>query len=128
MIFGVDASEIPGMTEIIGKIKAVKEASNAVNGPMMDFDERDLLNKVKAAGFSKVKLVYEAEIDSTFKQPQYDLILHSAPNPNAMTLHEMLDKALTSDERKIFEDFVRPRMHLTPVTMRQALSYVSAVK
>ena len=128
MIFGVDASEIPGMAEILEKIKAQREARKGADAPMMDFDERDLLEKVKAAGFAKVKLVYEAQIDSTYMQPPYDTILHSVPNPNAISLHETLDRALTPDERKVFEDFVRPRMHLTPVTMRQALAYVSAEK
>ncbi|HET6512851.1 MAG TPA: methyltransferase domain-containing protein [Candidatus Kapabacteria bacterium] len=124
-MLGVDLSHIP---EIYHKIKAYKDSERSVNTPMLDFDERNLLTKVKDAGFAKVKMIYEAQIDSTYHQPPYDSILHSVPNPNAMSLHEILDKALTAEERSVFEDFVRPRMHLTPVTMRQALAYVSAVK
>lgn len=125
MLLGIDMSEMP---EIVNKIKAYQESERSTNSPMLDFDERDLLEKVKDAGFSKVKMVYEAEIDSTYLQPPYDKILHSAPNPNALTMHEMLDKVLTQEERKTFEDIVRPRMHLAPVTARQACAYVSAVK
>lgn len=125
MMFGVDMSSIP---EIVEKIKAHKETEKAINSPMLDFDERDLLAKVKDAGFSKVKMVYEAEIDSTYHQPPYDSILHSAPNPNVLTVHEMLDTVLTQEERKTFEDLVRPRMHLTPVTVQQACAYMIAVK
>jgi hypothetical protein len=121
-------SDMPEMNEIVRKIKAHHAAERTTNSPMLDFDERDLLEKVKGAGFSKVKMVYEAEIDSTYLQPPYDSILHSAPNPNALTLHEMLDKILTAEERKSFEEVVRPRMHLTPVTSRQACAFVSAVK
>ncbi len=125
MMLGVDVSSIPDIYE---KIKAHKDTEKAINGPMLDFDERDLLAKVKRAGFSKVKMVYEAEIDSTYHQPPYDSILHSAPNPNVKTTHEMLDKVLTQEERKTFEDLVRPRMHMAQVTVRQACAYVSAVK
>jgi arsenite methyltransferase len=125
MLLGIDMSEQP---EIVNKIKAYHKSQETTNGPMLDFDERDLLAKVKDAGFAKVKMIYEAEINSTYLQPPFDKILHSAPNPNAVTMHEMLDKVLTQEERKTFEDIVRPRMHLTPVTARQACVYVSAVK
>lgn len=125
MLLGIDMSEYP---EIVKKINAYHESQEVTNGAMLDFDERDLLAKVKNAGFSKVKMTYEAEIDSTYLQPPYDQILQSAPNPNALTMHEMLDKVLTPEERRIFEDIVRPRMHLTPVTARKAWVYVSAVK
>jgi arsenite methyltransferase len=53
MIFGVDASEIPGMAEILEKIKGQRETRKGADAPMMDFDERDLLEKVKAAGFAR---------------------------------------------------------------------------
>jgi arsenite methyltransferase len=125
MLLGIDMSEQP---EIVSKIKAYNKSQEVENTPMLDFDERDLLTKVKKVGFSKVKMIYEAEIDSTYLQPPFDKILHSAPNPKALTMHEMLDKVLTPEERKIFEDIVRPRMHLTPVTARKACAFVSAVK
>ena len=124
-MLGVDLSHIP---EIYHKIKAYKETEKSVNTPMLDFDERDLLAKVKDAGFAKVKMIYEAQIDSTYHQPPYDSILHSAPNPNVLTVHEMLDTVLTADERIAFEDAVRPNMHLNSVTVQQACAYVSAVK
>jgi arsenite methyltransferase len=125
ILLGIDMSEHP---EIVRKIKAFQESDNVKYTTMFNFDERDLLAMVKDVGFAKVNIVYEAEIDSTYLQPSYDKILHSAPNPNALTMHEMLDKVLTAEERKVFEDIVRPRMHLTQVTARKAWVYGSAVK
>jgi arsenite methyltransferase len=125
-LFGMDMTPLEPLAEKVKNV-ASKYRDNGA-GPMMNFDERDLLSMAEGVGYAKIGLHYEATIDTTYRQPPFDLILHQSPNPNVPTLSEILDEALTPVERAEFEAYVRPRLPEVSVTRRQAAAYLYAVK
>ena len=105
---------------------AVDEGTEA----MMGFDDRDLARLAETAGFARVHA--ECHIDlgpQTGHEPvSLEAFLDGAPNPNARTIREAAEVALTPAERDRFlaelaESFAAGRrMH------RHAVAYVTAHK
>jgi arsenite methyltransferase len=113
--------------------RRVRERYNALagdQGPMLDFDERDLLDYAHEAGFSSADVLLEAQIERGrlwgHAPPPLDRLLESAPNPNAPTFAEVLDAELTEPERERFLAYVRPRYEAGEMTGRQAVAYLRA--
>ena len=99
---------------------------------MTDFDERDLLELAHEAGFASVQVQLEAAIvrGKLWGQepPPLDRLLKTAPNPNAPTFGEVLDSALTPEERQRFLAHLRPRYESGKMTGRDAVAYLRAEK
>jgi arsenite methyltransferase len=96
--------------------RRVRDRYNEMAGgeaAMLDFDERDLLELAHEVGFPRVDVRLEARIECGRlwgeEPPPFERILGTAPNPNAPTLHEVLEAELTSAEREQFLAFMRPR-------------------
>src|SRR5262249_24792730 len=67
--------------EIGEKVRAVYEAIQPTSDPMLNFDERDLIDLAERAGFFPLRLLLEAEISPT--EPRaWDSFLNTAGNPN----------------------------------------------
>ena len=92
--------------------------------PMLDFDERDLLDLAEEAGFAEIKLEYEAEISTAATYhgvSDWHTFLKSAGNPNIPTIEEAMNEALTPGERE------RLTAHLRPLVENGRRKSVSAV-
>ena len=94
--------------------------------------ERDLLAYAERAGFAKTELDYEARVDHSMldwdAEITWDAFLRSSGNPCAPTFAEVLDEALTEDERGRFEAHVRPLFEARVGTSRSAVAYLRARK
>ena len=102
---GYDLGAIP---EISRKIRAVYDAIQPrATDPMLDFDERDLIELAERAGFFPVRLKLEAEIVPV-EPRSWSGFLDQAGNPRIPTIAEALAKALTREERDRFEAHMRP--------------------
>src|SRR5712691_10928696 len=101
-------------------------------GPMLDFDERDLLELAHGAGFERADVLLEARIERgalwDAEPPTFDRLLNSAPNPNAPTFAEVLDAELDEEERERFLAYVRPRYEAGETVGRSAVAYLRATK
>ena len=99
--------------------------------PMFDFDERDLIRLVRAAGFETFQLDYTAAIE---RKPfgggpaTWDAFLGCAGNPNDPTVGEVVEAALTPEERRRFEEQLRPQVERGEGRSRFAVAYLSATK
>jgi arsenite methyltransferase len=116
-------------------VERIKEHYRAVSSDetLIDFDERDLLDFVTAAGFVDVQLDYEARIHDRsppWEHPSrtWETWLRSSGNPCAPTLGEVLEAALTADERAAFEAHFRPLFEARQGQSRSAVAYLRARK
>ncbi|HZM76692.1 MAG TPA: methyltransferase domain-containing protein [Candidatus Limnocylindrales bacterium] len=121
--------DITGLEELGAKANAAADRHTAaVNGPMVDFDERDLLALAQGAGFSEVKLDYSAEIALRRHEIRWEEWLRHAPNPLVPTLGEILAEALTPAEREALAEHIEAR-RAAPDGMavsRSAVAYLTA--
>ncbi len=104
-LFGYDASPI---AELAAKVMAVFETCAPADGPMMGFDETDLLRLAETAGF--VNITVTLELSSTDRPPfqgvSWSQLLNISPNPNAPTFGEAIAWALTASEIVRLESYL----------------------
>ncbi len=122
---GYDVSAIP---EISKKIRALYEAIQPPGSdPMLDFDERDLIDLAERAGFFPIRLHLEAEI--TPSEPlSWSVMSNRAGNPRIPTIAEAMEEALTPDEQERFTAHLRPLVEEGRGVWRMAVAYLFAVK
>lgn len=126
--FGYDSSPI---RDLVVKVLAVFEAVAPPDGPMMGFDETDLLRLAESAGFSNITVSLEL---SSVDQPPFagvgwSQLLDISPNPHAPTYREAIERALTSEEANRLETYLRPLVDQgVDGRIRKAFAYVTADK
>jgi SAM-dependent methyltransferase len=123
------------MGELWPLARRVRDRFDAMAGdarPMLDFDERDLLELAHAAGFEAADVHLEARIERGRlwgePTPPLERLLKTAANPNAPTLEEVLEAELEADERQRFLEYVRPRFEAGELVGRFATAYLRARK
>lgn len=126
--WGFDSSPVH---ELVAKMIAYEgwEQDNASEAdPMMNFGERDLFELAKEAGFGEVhvELVLDHKPGSWVKD--WDSLLKTAPNPNAHTVQEIIEGALSSGEAAAFEAYMKPVVDHGHGVMKSAFAYLSATK
>ncbi|WP_410812192.1 class I SAM-dependent methyltransferase [Micromonospora sp. 067-2] len=97
-LFGVGTAPVH---DLIAKVSDVyRGTTEETTRPMMDFDERDLVDWVVTAGFGAVELDYRAQIDAPADPiGDWETLKRTAPNPLVPTYGEAIAAALTDDER-----------------------------
>ncbi|CAN5278868.1 hypothetical protein BH09ACT13_BH09ACT13_01670 [soil metagenome] len=122
---GYDLSAIPDVSQ---KVRAVYDAIQPPGSdPMLNFDERDLVELAGRVGFFPIHLRLDAEI--TASEPQsWSGMLASAGSPRIPTLAEAMEQALTPEEQERFTAHLRPLVEEGRGTWRMALAFLFAVK
>ena len=124
--------DVAPVADLADKVKAVYAKRQPPDeSPMLDFDERDLLDLAEQSGFAEVHLSYEAGISpgkATDGARGWETMLRSAPNPLAPTLEEAMAEALTPREAERFAAHLRPLVERAERTSRDAVAYLRAVK
>ncbi len=124
--------DVTPVVDLADKVKTVyAERQPPDESPMLDFDERDLLDLAAQSGFAEVHLSYEAGIfpgKAGDGAPGWETMLHSAPNPLAPTLEEAMAEVLTPSEAERFAAHLRPPVERAERTSRDAVAYLRAVK
>jgi len=124
---GYDATPVLELTQ---RIDAVYRAIQPDDDPMLDFDERDLIDLAERAGFSEVHLELRAEIaaGSQWRLTDWDAFLNVAPNPRVPTLAEAMEQALSPEEAATFTAHFRPLVEAGDGKLRFAVAYMWALK
>jgi arsenite methyltransferase len=123
--WGYPLDDLEGIRD---KLDAVYDAIQPRDlDPMVDFDERDLIELAVAAGFFPVRLHLEAAVEPTEPQ-RWETFLHTAGNPKIPTLAEAMEQALTRDERQRLAAHLRPLVEEGRGTWRMASAYLAAWK
>ncbi len=113
------------VTELYGRIQPME------TDPMLNFDERDLLDFAEEAGFAKIHLDYEAEISTSTTYhgvTDWETFVKSAGNPNIPTIEEAMNEVLAPEEIARFTAHLRPLVENGRRKNTVALAYLRAVK
>ncbi len=122
---GYDLSPLDDMDT---RLRAVYEAIQPrASDPMLDFDERDLIQLAEQAGFFPIQLVLEAEIKRT-EPRSWAGFLNSSGNPNIPTVGEAIEQVLTPTERERFTTYLRPLVAQGLGEWRMATAHIAATK
>jgi ubiquinone/menaquinone biosynthesis C-methylase UbiE len=121
--WGHDATPVRDLVEKIWAYEGWGEETDA-SDPMMNFDERDLVGLAEAAGFAELhaELVVDVEPSTWFED--WSSMLDVAPNPNAHTIRESIEGALTPEERGRFEAHLKPLADSRQAVNRSAFVYL----
>lgn len=123
-LWGYPVGDVGGLAAKVNEVFAVLEPSD---GPMLDFDERDLVQLAAEAGFLPVELELQA---SVIPRPgmSWERFAATAGNPNIPTLAEALEEALTPAERERLTGHLRPLVERGEGLSRSAVAYLAATK
>jgi ubiquinone/menaquinone biosynthesis C-methylase UbiE len=122
---GYDLGAIP---DIAQKIRAVYTAIQPLDAdPMLNFDERDLIDLAEQAGFFPIHLDLEARL-TAIEPRSWEGFLGSAGNPRIPTVAEAMQQALTAEEQERFIGHRRPLVEEGEGVWRMATAYLYAVK
>lgn len=88
--------------DLLAKVRdAYNSAIEEAVEPMIDFDERDLIDWAVTAGFEAIELDYRAQLDVPAEPIiNWGVLKRTSPNPLAPTYGQVIAAALTDDERE----------------------------
>jgi arsenite methyltransferase len=120
-----DLAEVQALDD---RIQAVfDELQPRDSDPMLNFDDRDLVDLAEDAGFSEVEL--ELRVDVKAPEPmRWEAYLNLAFNPRIPTFGEVMRQVLSADERELYEARTRPLVEAGRGSRRMASAYLRAVK
>jgi ubiquinone/menaquinone biosynthesis C-methylase UbiE len=96
--------------------------------PMLDFDERDLVQHAERAGFADVSLELRVTVKNGKRPVPWDRALRMSGNPLVPPLGEVLDRVLSPREIAEFTAHVKPLVESGTGRERQALAYLAAAR
>jgi SAM-dependent methyltransferase len=121
---GLDDAAVADVAE---KVEAVYGQAQGDDDPMLDFDERDLMRQAEAAGFFPIRVDLRLVIEP--QEPRsWEGFVQSSGNPNIPTFAEVIDTALTKEERARYSDYLRPRVEGGLGRWRIGSAYLWATK
>jgi ubiquinone/menaquinone biosynthesis C-methylase UbiE len=114
--------------ELEDRIRAVyDELQPQDSDPMLNFDDRDLVDLAEAAGFGEVHLELRVEVKPPDPIP-WEAYSNMAFNPKIPTIAEAMEQVLTADERALYEAHMRPLVEQGRGSRRMAAAYLWALK
>jgi SAM-dependent methyltransferase len=104
-----DGYDMTPVLEIYAKIRDFyRSLQPRDEDPMLDFDERDLLDLTERVGFRTVRLEYQAEIAPPKEPGKWEVMIRRAWNPKVPTLEEAMRLVLTAEEIERYTRYARP--------------------
>jgi ubiquinone/menaquinone biosynthesis C-methylase UbiE len=123
--WGFDATPVAAEA---AKLRAVYEAIQPPDSdPMLDFDERDLVQLAEEAGFHPIELELQAEIKPS-DPISFKAFLNQSGNPRIPTLAEAMEQVLTPEERERFKAHLRPLVEEGRGEWRMATALLKGAK
>ncbi|MCP9485606.1 MAG: class I SAM-dependent methyltransferase [Gaiellaceae bacterium MAG52_C11] len=115
------------LQEVTAKVHAVYAALQPDTDPMLDFDERDLLELARDAGF----LPIEVDLNAQLVRPpavSWDLFVSIAGNPMIPSLAEAMNEALSLAEREQLTSRLRPLVEAGGGVSHSAVAYLTGAR
>jgi SAM-dependent methyltransferase len=130
IFWGLDMTPVQELADRITAVYLDLQPPGA--DPMLNFDERDLVDYAEEARFSEIHLALELEVMPLRRDPSVTLtwesLLRSAGYPQAPTLGEVLSRVLTADEAARFTAYLRPKVETKEGVRRSAAAFLWATK
>lgn len=124
-LLAYDAAEVQDLED---RVKGVFDALQPRDrDPMLNFDDRDLVELAEAAGFERVYLTLEIETEPP-GPIRWEAYANMAWNPKIPTLKEAMEQVLTPEERIRYEAHMRPLVEAGRGSRRMASAYLCAIK
>jgi ubiquinone/menaquinone biosynthesis C-methylase UbiE len=124
----LDAYDVREVQELDDRVKGIfRELQPRETDPMLNFDDRDLVELAELAGFERVRLTLEVET-SPPEPVTWDAFVDMPPNPRVPSPREAMEQVLTPDERERYEAHLRPLVEAGRGSRRMASAYLLAVK
>jgi arsenite methyltransferase len=123
--------DLSSVGELVARVHAIFAAGEPANRTaMMGFDDRDLAKLAEEAGFDPVHVECHIDIERGGGDSAISLeaLLDGAPNPNAPTMREAVDAALTAPEQAQFMTALANAFEDRRFIRRMAVAYLSATK
>jgi arsenite methyltransferase len=105
---------------------AFEELQPRDSDPMLNFDDRDLVELAERAGFGRVNLTLEVTVEPPEPMP-WEAFLNMAWNPRIPTIRQMVERVLTPDEARRWTAHLRPLVEAGRGSVRMASAYLVAV-
>jgi arsenite methyltransferase len=122
------AYDAGGVQELDDRVNGVFEALQPRDrDPMLNFDDRDLMDLAESAGFTRVSLTLEVELQPP-EPMRWDAYVNMAPNPKVPALREAMEQVLTPQEQQRYEAHMRPLVEAGRGSRRMASAYLRAIK
>jgi len=120
--------DVSGIEDLVEKLETTYHSTDEDPGPMMDFDEHDLVRMAEDAGFASVSLDLEVRVEPGSWFTSWKALLKMAGNPLDPTLEESMAQVLSPEEASRFERRVKPQVEQGRGVKRSAFAYLVAVK
>ena len=95
--------------------------------PIVNYSERDLINFVRGAGFADIHLQLNIDVTPSLVT-SWDVFLGTSPHPWAPSLSHILAAQFTPEERRFFEQIMRPIVESGKNLATDRMVYVNAKK
>ncbi len=126
MFRGFDVSPI---MEITDKIKSVYiDLQPSETDPMLNFDERDLVEMAEAVGFDEITLELVIQVKQSSRYRTWEQFMNTAGNPKIPTIAEAIEQILSETEKDLFVSYLRPLVEAKEGKTKSALAYLWARK
>ena len=117
----------PEVGAIGAKLDAVFAEAQPESDPMLDFDERDLMQHAESAGFFPIAVDLRLDVEPQ-RSRSWDGFLQSSGNPKIPTFAEAMNQALTAEEAERYAAHLRPRVERGLGRWRMGRAYLWATK
>jgi arsenite methyltransferase len=118
--------DISGIKPVADKIRAMYRTYQPDRDPMTDFDDRDLVRLAEEAGFALVDLELQVTVKSSKAPTPWERFVRMSGNPLVPPLADVLDQALTEQEKAEFAAHLRPLVEAGVGQDRMAVAYLKA--
>jgi arsenite methyltransferase len=118
--------DVSAIAPTMAKVMAVLRTYQPDLDPMTDFDERDLVRLAEEAGFGVVDLELRVTVKSSRPPASWDRLLRMSGNPLVPPLADVLDQALTEQEKAEFTAHLRPLVEAGTGQDRTAVAFLKA--
>jgi len=118
---------VDGLADVRDKLNELYRSLQPEDDPMLDFDERDLVDLAVAAGFFPVGLDLGVEVTPLEPVP-WDRFANTPGNPKIPSLAEAMDQAITKVEREQLTAHLRPLVERGEGVGRRAKAFLRATK
>jgi ubiquinone/menaquinone biosynthesis C-methylase UbiE len=120
--------DVAAIRDLAARVRAVYERLQPFDtDPMLDFDERDLIDQAFRAGFSPVKVRLEMDASRDYRTT-WDAFSQTQGNPRIPTLVEAIGQTLSEAEAKEFVQHLGARVENDTREGRSAVAYLWATK
>ncbi len=121
--WGFDTTPVADLIEKVWAYEGWGPETDALD-PMMNFNERDLVRLAEETGFTDIHADLRVDVEPGSWVLDWDRLMGTTPNPNALAVGESIRGALTEAEAARLESHLRPLVDEGDGVIRSAFAYV----